>query len=251
MTAHNYGDWVITVAAGCETNGTETRTCQNCDAVDQRAISALGHDYSETYTIDLQPTCTAKGSKSRHCSRCDSVTDATDVDALGHDFGEWEITTPATCVSTGERTRECSRCDATETQEIAVSGEHTYVNGVCSGCGQKDSATYNTEGLDFTWDGNRNVYYVSFYNGTETNVFVGETYNGYTVVGVLGAAFTKTSESVDLVSISLPNTIEMIASFAIVDHLSLTEVIIRSGAGAVNVQENAIYNCGVDSVTME
>ena len=35
-------------------------------------IEALGHDWSEEYTVDTPATCTIVGSESIHCKRCDA-----------------------------------------------------------------------------------------------------------------------------------------------------------------------------------
>ncbi len=43
------------------------------------SIPPLGHDFSEEYTIDIQPTKTEPGMKSRHCTRCDSTSENTEV----------------------------------------------------------------------------------------------------------------------------------------------------------------------------
>ena len=50
-------------------------------------IPALGHEYSEEFTVDTEATCTKEGSKSKHCTRCDSKTDVTIIEAKGHNYG--------------------------------------------------------------------------------------------------------------------------------------------------------------------
>ncbi|MBR0303419.1 MAG: dockerin type I repeat-containing protein, partial [Clostridia bacterium] len=42
----------------------------------------LGHDFSEEWTVDVEPTETTPGSKSRHCTRCGEVTDVTEIPPL-------------------------------------------------------------------------------------------------------------------------------------------------------------------------
>ena len=48
------------------------------------------HDYSETFTIDVEPACTTEGSKSRHCTvdGCTEKTEVTTIPALGHNFAD-------------------------------------------------------------------------------------------------------------------------------------------------------------------
>ncbi len=49
-----------------------------------------------------------------------------------------EITTAATCGTAGLKTFTCSCGEDTYTEEIPATGEHTYENGVCTGCGAED-----------------------------------------------------------------------------------------------------------------
>jgi hypothetical protein len=66
------------VAATCTTSGlTEGKHCSVCGEilVAQQTIAALGHDFADEWTVDVEPTAEREGQKSRHCSRCDEVTD--------------------------------------------------------------------------------------------------------------------------------------------------------------------------------
>ena len=66
----------------CTEDGTKVYTCENCGATKQETLLALGHDYSEEWTIDKEATYYEDGSKSRHCSRCDSKIDVTVIPRL-------------------------------------------------------------------------------------------------------------------------------------------------------------------------
>ena len=66
----------------CTEDGTKVYTCENCEATKQETLPALGHDYSEEWTIDKEATYYEDGSKSRHCSRCDSKIDVTVIPRL-------------------------------------------------------------------------------------------------------------------------------------------------------------------------
>lgn len=62
----------------CTASGfTEGKHCSACGEVlvPQQTISALGHDFADEWTVDVEPTAESEGQKSRHCSRCDEVTD--------------------------------------------------------------------------------------------------------------------------------------------------------------------------------
>ena len=53
-----------------------------------------------------------------------------------HSYNEWETTKTATCTTEGKKERYCS-CGEKQTATVAKK-EHTYVNGICSICGEND-----------------------------------------------------------------------------------------------------------------
>ncbi len=64
----------------CTEDGDSTVTCTVCGTTLSKAsIPALGHDFEEEFTVDVEPTTTTPGSKSRHCTRCSEVTDVTEI----------------------------------------------------------------------------------------------------------------------------------------------------------------------------
>ena len=124
---HEWGEGKETKAPTCTEAGEKTYTCTRCDKTKTEAIEALGHAYSEEWTVDKEATCEEAGSKSHHCTRlgCDSKTDVTVIEALGHEWGEGKETKAPTCTEAGEKTYTCTRCNATKTEEVAALG-HAY-----------------------------------------------------------------------------------------------------------------------------
>ena len=124
---HEWGEGKETKAPTCTEAGEKTYTCTRCNATKTEEIAALGHSYSEEWTVDKEATCEEAGSKSHHCTRpgCDSKTDVTEIAALGHEWGEGKETKSPTCTEAGEKTYTCTRCNATKTEEIAALG-HSY-----------------------------------------------------------------------------------------------------------------------------
>ena len=88
----------------CTDNGSYDSVvyCLVCDeelSREQKSIDSLGHDYSDEWTVDTEPTCTAIGSKSHHCSRCDDKSDVTEISAIGHTYDD---DSDATCNNCGD-----------------------------------------------------------------------------------------------------------------------------------------------------
>ena len=124
---HEWGEGKETKAPTCTEAGEKTYTCTRCDKTKTEAIEALGHAYSEEWTVDKEATCEEAGSKSHHCTRpgCDSKSDITVIEALGHEWGEGKETKAPTCTEAGEKTYTCTRCNATKTEAIEALG-HNY-----------------------------------------------------------------------------------------------------------------------------
>ena len=89
---------------------------------EESVIPALGHSFSDEYTVDKTATCTEEGEQSKHCTRegCDAKEDVQKIDALGHDYVE--TTVAPTCTEKGTLTKTCSRCNDVVTEEIPALG---------------------------------------------------------------------------------------------------------------------------------
>ena len=124
---HEWGEGKETKVPTCTEAGEKTYTCTRCDKTKTEGVAALGHAYSEEWTVDKEATCEEAGSKSHHCTRlgCDSKSEVTEIEALGHEWGEGKETKAPTCTEAGEKTYTCTRCNATKTEAIAALG-HNY-----------------------------------------------------------------------------------------------------------------------------
>ncbi|MBQ4054644.1 MAG: S-layer homology domain-containing protein, partial [Clostridia bacterium] len=92
-TGHAFGEWKVTVAAGCETDGKEERACANCDAVENRTLSAAGHVFGE-WIVTVTPTMVTAGEQERSCENCG----ATETEELA----KLEMNNPFTDVKEGK-----------------------------------------------------------------------------------------------------------------------------------------------------
>ena len=142
---HSYGNWNVVTDAGCETVGSESRTCSVCNDVDTREIAAKGHDYEAVVTA---PTCTEQGYTTYTCSNCKHSYVEDYVAALGHSMSDWIIDTNADCENAGSKHKKCANCDYTETETIPALGhsetavvteptctEQGYTTYTCTTCG--------------------------------------------------------------------------------------------------------------------
>ena len=108
----------VTKEATCTEKGVLTKTCSRCNDVVTEDIPALGHSFSETYTVDKAATCTEDGEQSKHCTRegCDARDDVQAIKAAGHKFGEWKVTAEATVFAPEQQERTCETCGVKETK---------------------------------------------------------------------------------------------------------------------------------------
>ena len=110
--------WVVVKAPTCDESGVEV----NYTEQKSRDIPALGHDYSEEFTIDKEATCNEYGLKSKHCSRCDSTTEITIIPKTSHRPSfEWIVVKEATTTEEGLEEKHCIDCGTVlDSREIPI-----------------------------------------------------------------------------------------------------------------------------------
>ena len=137
---HTWGEWVVTTAPTCTTDGVETRTCTDTAHTDTRPIAKLGHDWKDQ-TITTPATCTTDGEMSAECDRCGEISNSIVIEKLGHDWNDWTQTTAPTCTEKGEETRTCKRDNThIEKRDVNPLG-HNFVTYIADG-----NATCETDG---------------------------------------------------------------------------------------------------------
>ena len=82
---HEWGEGTETKAPTCTEAGEKTYTCTRCSATKTEEVAALGHDYSDEWTVDKEATTTETGSKSHHCKVCGDKTDVTIIPMIKAD----------------------------------------------------------------------------------------------------------------------------------------------------------------------
>ncbi|MBE6958384.1 MAG: hypothetical protein E7447_04450 [Ruminococcaceae bacterium] len=93
------------------------------------------HEHSYKEEVTTKPTCTTPGVKTFTCDCGESYTE--EIAALGHSYKA--VVTAPTCVDGGYTTYTCTACgDKYVADQTEPTGEHTYVDGVCSVCGAEE-----------------------------------------------------------------------------------------------------------------
>ena len=124
-TEHDWDEGKVTTEPTCTKEGIKMYTCKNCATTRTETIKALGHDYSNEWTIDKPATCTEEGNKSHHCTRCDDKKDVTIIPKIEHNWNSGVVTTKAICMKDGVKTYTCKDCKTAKTEVIKALG-HDY-----------------------------------------------------------------------------------------------------------------------------
>ena len=128
---HTWGrDTTTILAPTCTAGGKDSISCLLCDAFKIENKEALGHNFEDTFTVDVQPKCTEEGSKSKHCSRCEEKKEVTPIPAIGHEFSnEYTVDLEPNCIDNGFKSRHCIHEGCTvsiDTVELEANGGHIW-----------------------------------------------------------------------------------------------------------------------------
>ena len=129
-------------------------------AVCEESIGSETHSMMSQYTN----TCTEAGQHIKVCFHCPKTEVVEDVPAHGHYMKE--TTVAPTCTEEGYTGGKCYNCDYEEGETLAALG-HSYVDGVCTNCGEADPDAVTAEKGDI--DGNGSINSVDLF---KMNLFV-------------------------------------------------------------------------------
>lgn len=125
---HHFGEWTTSKVATCSEEGTQTRTCSECNYVDTQPLPKLSHKYGP-WMYENNET------HKRTCSECSNVERAPHVHGTS-DKGT--VTVEAKCTTGGRITYTCTDCGATYYEDTAPLGHiDNNKDGFCdrAGCG--------------------------------------------------------------------------------------------------------------------
>lgn len=71
----NYGEWTVAAKPTCDSHGFDQRICSDCGHTDLKETDAIGHEYSDKWTVDKEATPEEDGTMSRYCIRCNDYVD--------------------------------------------------------------------------------------------------------------------------------------------------------------------------------
>ena len=136
--------------------------------------------------------------------------------------------------------------------KLSEHASHNYLNGVCLNCG----AERVTAGLVYAKYADKDEYYVSDYTGSDTEVYISSTYEGYPVTGIGKSAFYSPYDSnikKKITKIVMPISVKTIHNEAFFNCKAL-ETIIMPGVTELTtysaatsafgmVEKNQFYGC--------
>ena len=135
---HEFGEWVVTKEATCNTPGEAYRTCKlDSEHVETKVIDPVAHTYGD-YVSDGKVTCTTSGTKTATCTVCGYKNTVLE-EPKGHSFSTYTPSGDATCTTGAPSTAVCDRdgCDATDVKYEGEALRHQYdASGICSVCSE-------------------------------------------------------------------------------------------------------------------
>ncbi len=155
-TGHDY-EYIVLEAASCGTQGIAQYVCKHDSSHSYQEMIPPTGRHTAVSMGGTAPTCTEPGfSEGSTCSVCGAELESrTPVAALGHRY-VGTVTKQPTCGESGEKTYVCQNDSShTYSEAIPPTRKHSYVDGVCSGCGQLQEGNIVASGEcgdNLTWE---------------------------------------------------------------------------------------------------
>ena len=128
---HDWGQWTTEKAATTQEEGLQKRTCQRCQAFEQRKIDKIEEVHAHSYTVTvIAPSC-GIGGYTEYVCKCGDQYKAEQTPALAHSWGKWTVVKEATLTEEGVRQRICQNCQLSEqekTDKLPESHVHRYTS---------------------------------------------------------------------------------------------------------------------------
>ena len=123
---HSFPEWSVTLEPTCTAEGTRTRRCPKCNAVESEAIPANGHSWTG-WTVISELSCATDGVQRRTCTVCGETEDSVTI-ATGHTWSDWIVEQEATCTQEGSHKHTCTVCGVEESEAIPALGHRWIID---------------------------------------------------------------------------------------------------------------------------
>ena len=156
---HNWNNGTVTKQETCKETGTKFYTCNDCGATREEVIPLSEvHKYSAWTKVD----------DNQHYHKC-SVCDKEET--VDHTWNGGSVTKKPNCIETGTTIYTCTGCGHTKTEEMPVTGVHTYDHGCDKNCNVCDEARSTSHSYSSTWSKNATEHWKSCAScGEKSNV---------------------------------------------------------------------------------
>lgn len=139
---HTWNAGTVTKQETCKDTGLMLYTCMACSATKEETIPL-----SEVHTF----TPWEKVDELQHKRSCSVCAKQEQVD---HNWNGGSVTKKPNCIETGTRVYTCLDCGVTKTEELPVSGEHTYDHGCDKDCNVCDAERTTSHSYSTQWSKN-------------------------------------------------------------------------------------------------
>ncbi|MBQ7358043.1 MAG: phosphodiester glycosidase family protein [Clostridia bacterium] len=117
--------WNQTKAPTCEAAGEETRTCA-CGHEETRVVAKLEHTATEEWTVIVQAGCDTTGTQIKTCQYCGTTMETETIEALGHNLVAGEVVAPTcTAEGYTVYSCDREGCGHTENKDVTQATGHT------------------------------------------------------------------------------------------------------------------------------
>ena len=134
-TGHTFKNYVSDKNATCQSDGTKTAKCENCDVKDTVAdVGSMTECFTKWQFKDENATCQTGGVAELRCVDCKKVFDIRTIPAGTH-ISSHKVTTKATCIKDGREDTMCTLCGVYATKVLPKTGHDTKrVNKTMPNC---------------------------------------------------------------------------------------------------------------------
>lgn len=139
-TKHEVGDCFTKIsgtAASCTEGGSEVMQCTIC-GFKKTVVTKAFHDDRDSWIH----TSKSETGHTVTCMACSAVLNSLE----GHVM--FNVTKAATCTEDGFVGQKCKMCNYTVTESTVPATGHTFKNGYCTSCGEKDPTAFITGDVD-------------------------------------------------------------------------------------------------------